>query len=131
MRRSVLLLVLAAGSTLPAPILGEVSPANRAAENQTLVQRLVLDRAAAIASSQRIADEREEQLFVELAAKDRRLRAEEHTRKEAQADLVKVTAERQQLVAESAARSRQFAVEVDEAGREDAFMADSAEPLVH
>src|SRR5437763_6669903 len=104
MRLLILLFVLIAGIILPAPAQGEVPPPDRAAENQALVQRLVLDRAAAVASVQRLADEREEELFAELAAKDRRLRAEQRTRKEAQAELAEGTAEGQRLVDEIAAR---------------------------
>ncbi len=110
MRPSFLLVALIASSILPAPVQGQAPSPDRAAENRALVQRLVLDRAAAVASVQRIADEREEQLFAELAAKDRRLRAEQRTRKGAQTELAQVTEERLRLVDEIAARNRQFAV---------------------
>src|SRR5258706_14136453 len=99
MRLSILLWMLLASSPVPD---------DQAAESRALVQRLVLDRAAAVASVQRIADEREEQLFADLTAKDRRLRAERSTRKEAEAELAKVTAERQRLVDEIANRDRRF-----------------------
>src|SRR5436305_4466618 len=126
MRFSVLVFVLITGLILPAQ--GQVPPPGRDAENQALVQRLVLDRAAAVASVQRIADEREEQLFADLTAKDRRLRAEQRTRKEAQAELAGVTAERQRLVDEIAARNRQFAAEIAEYRRQVASIADSPDP---
>jgi tetratricopeptide (TPR) repeat protein len=128
MRPLLILLTLLASSNLPAPARGEVPSPDRTAETQALVQRLVLDRAAAVASVQRIADEREEQLFAELAAKDRRLRAEQRTRKEAQAELADVTAERQRLVDEIAARNRQFAAEIEEYRRQVASIADSPDP---
>ena len=122
--RSSILLALIASSFLSIPTYGE----DRVAENRALVQRLVLDRAAAVASVQRIADEREEQLFAELAAKDRRLRAEQHKGKKAQAELVEVTAERQRLVNEIAARDRRFAAEIEEYRRQVASIADSPDP---
>jgi tetratricopeptide (TPR) repeat protein len=128
MWRSVLLLTFIANSVLPVPVQGEALPSGRAAENRALVQRLVLDRAAAVASVQRIADEREEQLFAELAAKDQRLRAEQRTRKAAQGELAKVTAERQRLVDEIATRNRQFAAEIEEYRRQVASIADSPDP---
>ena len=128
MRRSVILWALIASSILPAPAQGEDPPPDRAAESRALVQRLVLDRAAAVASVQRIADEKEEQLFAELAAKERRLRAEERTSKEAQAELAEVTAERQRLVDVIAARDRQFAAEIEEYRRQVASIADSPDP---
>jgi tetratricopeptide (TPR) repeat protein len=128
MRLLIILWTLIASSFLPTPVKGEISTPDRAAENRALVQRLVLDRAAAIASVQRIADEREEQLFAELTAKDRRLRAEQSTRKEAQAELAVVTAERQRLVDEIAARDRQFAAEIEEYRRQIASIADSPDP---
>src|SRR5436305_547466 len=126
MRFSVLVFVLITGMILPAQ--GQVPPPDQAAENQALVQRLVLDRAAAVASVQRIADEREEQLFADLAAKDRRLRVEQRTRTAAQAELAEVTAERQRLVDEIASRDRQFAAEIAEYRREVASIADSPDP---
>ena len=98
----------------PVLLLGQAPPPDLSAENRALVQRLVLDRAAAVASVQRIADEREEQLFAELNAKDRRLRAEQGTRKAAQAELAKVTEERQRLVDEIAGRDRRFAAEIED-----------------
>lgn len=55
MQRSFLFVALLASAL---PVRGEAAPANLAAENQALVQRL--DRAAAVAAVQRIADEREE-----------------------------------------------------------------------
>src|SRR5436309_2521973 len=128
MRLSVLVLTLIASSILPAPIQGEVSPPDLAAENRALVQRLVLDRAAAVAAVQRIADEREERLFAELGAKDRRLRIEQRTREAAQGELAEVTAARQRLVDEIAARDRQFAAEITEYRRQVASIADSPDP---
>src|SRR6266545_1290656 len=128
MRLPVLLWVLIASSLLPAPVQGEVPPPDRAAETRALVQRLVLDRAVAVASVQRIADEREEQLFAELAAKDRRLRAEQRTRKAAQTELADVTAERQRLVDQIAARDHQFAAEIGEYRHQVASIADSPDP---
>ena len=124
MRTSAVFLTLIASSFLPIPTYGE----DRAAENRALVQRLVLDRAAAVASVQRIADEREEQLFDELAAKDRSLRAELRTRKAAQAELGEVTVERQRLVDAIAGRERQFAAEIEEYRRQVAAIADSPDP---
>jgi tetratricopeptide (TPR) repeat protein len=124
----VLLLTFIASSLLPTPAQGEVSTPDRAAESRALVQRLVLDRAAAVASVQRIADDREEQLFAELAEKDRRLRTEQRTRKAAQAELAEITAERQRLVDEIAARNRQFAAEIEEYRRQVASIADSPDP---
>jgi len=50
------------------------------ADNRALVERLVADRAAAIVAVQRKADEREEKLWVDLAAKDRKLRSEIRSR---------------------------------------------------
>src|SRR6266545_4973490 len=128
MRLSVLLWILIASSILPASAQGAIPSPDAATETRALVQRLVLDRAAAVASVQRIADEREEQLFADLAAKDRRLRAEQRTRKEAQAELAEVTAERQRLVDEIAARDRQFAAEIEEYRRQVASIADSPDP---
>src|SRR5215813_9869588 len=94
------------------------APSVAGTETQALVQRLVLERAATVASLQRAADEREEQLFADLAAQDRKLRAEQ---KAAQADLAEVTAalagvtaERQKLVDEIAARDRRFAADLGE-----------------
>jgi tetratricopeptide (TPR) repeat protein len=128
MRLSILLLTLIASSTLLAPAQGEVPLSDHASETRALVQRLVLDRAAAVASVQRIADEREEQLFAELTVKDQRLRAEQRTRKEAQAELAEVTAERQRLVDKIASRDRQFAAEIEEYRRQVASIADSPDP---
>src|SRR5262249_37853494 len=123
-----LALALFASSFLPLPVQGEASPPDLAAENRALVERLVLDRAAAVAAAHRSADEREEQLFAELAAKDRRRRSEQRTRAAAQAELAQVTAERQKLVAEIAARDRQFAAEIAEYRRQVASIADSPDP---
>ncbi|HKI03328.1 MAG TPA: hypothetical protein VKK31_15220 [Thermoanaerobaculia bacterium] len=128
MRPSVILLTLIASCILPAPIQAQAPPSDRFAENRALVQRLYLDRAAAVASVQRIADEREEQLFAQLTAKDRRLRAELRTRKAAQSELAEVTAERQRLVDKIAARDRQFAAEIEEYRRQVASIADSPDP---
>jgi tetratricopeptide (TPR) repeat protein len=128
MRTLEVLVALIAISVGPAAASGQAPPPDLAAENRALVQRLVLDRAAAVASVQRIADEREEQLFAELTAKDRRLRAEQRTRKEAQAELAEVTAERQRLVDEIAARNRRFAAEIEEYRRQVASIANSPDP---
>jgi hypothetical protein len=128
LRTLAVLLALIASSVLPAASHGQVSPPDLAAENRALVQRLVLDRAAAIASVKHIANEREEQLLHDLAAKERHLRAEQRTRKEAQAELAEVTAERQHLVDEIAARDRQFAAEIEEYRRQVASIADSPDP---
>jgi tetratricopeptide (TPR) repeat protein len=127
LRRSILWILIAV-CLLPVPVYGEASPSDPGAETRALVQRLVLDRAAAVASVQRIADEREEQLFAELAAKDRRLRTEQRTRKEAQAELAAVTVERQRLVDEIAARDFQFAAEIGEYRRQVASIAESPDP---
>jgi tetratricopeptide (TPR) repeat protein len=127
LRRSILWILIAV-CLLPVPVYGESSPSDPGAETRALVQRLVLDRAAAVASVQRIADEREEQLFAELAAKDRRLRTEQRTRKEAQAELAAVTVERQRLVDEIAARDFQFAAEIGEYRRQVASIAESPDP---
>ena len=124
MRLSIILLTLIASSFLPIPAYGE----DRNAESRALVQRLVLERAAAVASVQRIADEREEQLFAELAAKERRWRAEQHKSRKAQSELAKVTAERQRLVDEIANRDRRFAAEIEEYRRQVASIADSPDP---
>ncbi|HEX9737498.1 MAG TPA: tetratricopeptide repeat protein [Thermoanaerobaculia bacterium] len=97
-------------------------------ERAVLVQRLVLDRAAAIAAVQRVADFREEQLFAELAEKDRQLRAEIGEGAAAQAELAAVTAERQRLVDDLAARHRQFAAEIGEYRRQVASIASSPDP---
>ena len=127
-RRLVLSLVLVACFGLATTAQGQAPPPDRAAEARALVQRLVLYRAAAVAAVQRIADEREKQLFDDLAAKDRRLRAEQRTRKEAQAELADVTAERLRLVNEIATRNRQFAAEIEEYRRQVASIADSPDP---
>src|SRR5436305_5288746 len=128
MRLSVLVVALLASSILPASIQAEVSPPDREAENRALVQRLVLDRAAAVAAVQRVADEREERLFAELGVKDRRLRSEQRTRTAAQAELAEVTAARQRVVDEIASRDRQFAAEIAEYHRQVASIADSPDP---
>src|SRR5436305_10404760 len=128
MQLSVLVLTLLASSILPAPMQAEVSPPDREAENRALVQRLVLDRAAAVAAVQRVADEREERLFAELGKKDRSLRLEQRTRVAAQAELAEVTAARQRLVDEIASRDRQFAAEIAEYRRQAASIADSPDP---
>src|SRR5579872_5199612 len=128
MRLSFLVFTLLAGGLLPSLVQGEVSSADRMAESRALVQRLVLDRAAAVAALQRVADEREERLFAELAEKDRRLRREQKTRAAAQAELAEVTAARQHLVDEIAARDRQFAAEIGEYRRQVASIADSPDP---
>jgi tetratricopeptide (TPR) repeat protein len=135
MWRSVFLLTLIASTILPVPAQSEAPPSDRAAETRALVQRLVLDHAASIASERRISDEREDQLFKDLVTKDRKLRAEQKIRKEAQADLEEVasalaavTAERQHLVEEIAARDREFAVEIGEYGERIASIADSPDP---
>lgn len=47
MRLLIILWILIASSLLPAPAKGQISAPDRAAENRALVQRLVLDRAAA------------------------------------------------------------------------------------
>ncbi|MDX2000212.1 MAG: tetratricopeptide repeat protein, partial [Thermoanaerobaculia bacterium] len=95
---------------------------------QALIQRLVLDRAATIAAVQRTADEREQRILAELDAKDRRLRAELGHRKAAQAELARVTADRQKLVDEIAARDRQFAAEIAEYRKQVASIASSPDP---
>src|SRR3954454_14406275 len=128
LRKSVLVAALLANAILSVPVHGEVALAGHAVETQALVQRLVLDRAAAVASVQRIADEREEKLFAELNAKDRRLRSEQSTRKAAQRELAEVTEARQHLVDEIAARDRKFAAEIAEYRRQVASIADSPDP---
>ena len=81
------------------------------ADERALVERLVLDRAAAIVAVQRRADEREESLWADLAARDRQLRAESQSRVVAEAELgarqtelAQLTAQRQELVADLADR---------------------------
>jgi tetratricopeptide (TPR) repeat protein len=128
MRPSVLSLALLACGLVPALAQGQAAHSDIAAQNRALIQRLVLDRAAAIAAAQRLADEREEKLFAELAAKDRRLRAERRTLKATQDQLAQVTAERQCLVDEIAARDRQFAAEIAEYRRQVASIANSPDP---
>ena len=127
MRASALHWTLALCGAFPAAQ-AESPQADVAAETRALVQRLVLDRAAAIAAVQRIADEREERLFAELAVKDRRLRAESGSRAAAQTDLARVTAERQRLVDEIATRDRQFAAEIAEYRKQVASIANSPDP---
>lgn len=134
MRLRVILLALIVSSLQPALVQGEVFPPG-GAESQALVERLVLERAATVAAERRVADEREGQLFAELAAKDRKLRAEQKTRRAAQADLAEVTSalaavttERQHLVEEIAARDRRFAAEIREYGQQIASIANSPDP---
>jgi tetratricopeptide (TPR) repeat protein len=110
-------------------------PSVSGTETQALVQRMVLERAASIAALQRVADEREEQLFADLAAKDRKLRAEQKAKKAAQADLAQVaaalagvTAERQKLVDEIAARDRRFGADLEEYQNQIASIANSPDP---
>jgi tetratricopeptide (TPR) repeat protein len=128
MRHQRLCVTLIACSFLPASLQGEAPLADRAAENRALVQRLVLDRAAAVAAVQRVADEHEEQLFSELAANGRRLRVEQRTGKDVKAELLELTAARQQLVDRLAARDRRFAAEIEEYRRQVASIVDSPDP---
>lgn len=142
MRPSVLSLALLACGLVTALPLAQAAQSDIAAQNRALVQRLVLDRAAAIATAQRLADEREEKLFAELTAKDRQLRSERRALEAAQAELAQVaaerqrlvdeiaevTAERQGLVDEIAARDRQFAAEIAEYRRQVASIASSPDP---
>ena len=96
MRSSILsfLLTLLLSGTLPASLSGNTPIPNRIAETNALVQRLVLDRAAAVAAVQRASDEKEQELFAELALKDRRLRSEQQKHQKARAELERVTEER-------------------------------------
>src|SRR6476660_1717827 len=123
-----LALTLVASSTIMPIAQSKVSLPDSQAEKRELVQRLVLERAAAIAKLQRIADEREEQLFAELAAKDHSLRSERRSRAAIQAELSQVTADRQRLVDQIAARNRQFAADIAEYRRQVASIADSPDP---
>jgi tetratricopeptide (TPR) repeat protein len=135
MRRSILVLTLLAIGLLPSPATAEASSSDLGAESRALVQRLVLDRAAAVAAAQRAADEREQQLFAELAKKDAGLRSEMRTRKAAEASLGEVTAalnevtaERQRLVDQIASRDLRFAADIAEYRRQVASIADSPDP---
>lgn len=120
----VLSMLLASSPVLSSPALH----AESALDTQALVQRLVLERAATVAALQRVADEREEQLFADLAAKDRKLRAEQKAKREAQADLAEVTSQRQTLVDEIAARDRRFAAEISEYRKQVVSIASSPDP---
>ena len=130
MRLSFLVAALLASAVLPVLARAEITPADHVpadpgAESRALVQRLVLDRAAAVVAVQRVADEREEKLFAELAAKDRLLRKEQRTRIAAQSELADVTEQRQRLVDELASRDRKFATEIAQYRRQVAAIASS------
>ncbi len=141
--RHLIFLIVAQAATAvwgqPAPATPGSSPSRAAsdlnAESRALVERLVADRAAAIVVVQRKADEREERLWADLAAKDRRLRSEIHSRAAAQAELAgkraeltQVMAQRLRLVDELAARDRQFAAEIGEYRKQVASIAGSPDP---
>lgn len=95
---------------------------------QAVVERLVVERAATIVALQRRADAREEALLAELAARDRRLRAQAGAQAAARTELERVTAQRRGLLEAIAARDRQLAAEVEEYRRQVASIAESPDP---
>src|SRR5262249_12652187 len=111
-------------------------------ERRALVQRLTLDHAATMVATQKQADAREQQLFAELDAKDRRLRLRERAlRQEAQKragveaelralviELETTTRQRQEAVDTLAAHNRQFAIEIAEYRKQVASLAGSPDP---
>ena len=115
---------------------------DRDAETRALVQRLTLDRATTIVVLQKRADEREQQLFEELAQKTRALRSraaalrqEAAARAAAVAELEGVTRElatvdraRQEAVDQLTDRDRQFAADMQEYRRQVASIANSPDP---
>ena len=132
--------------TLIICLLGPVSPAlaqrDLDADSRALVQRLTLDRAATIVVIQKKADDREQELFAQLEAKNSRLRARELAlRRESQrraaaeselkaiaGELAEITRQRQDAVNALAARDRQFAIEIEEYRRQMASIAGSPDP---
>ncbi|MBN8284911.1 tetratricopeptide repeat protein, partial [Zoogloea sp.] len=117
----------------PAPgLAAPVSTIDADAEQKTLVDRLVLDRATTLATGEKRAFDRERTLLAQLDERDKQLRRSLAQRKQSEADaasaraeLLQVTAERERLVADIAARDATYRAELAEYRRIIASLASS------
>ena len=133
-RQRVVTVVLLGCALLPATpaYAAPVGVIDRDAEQKTLVDRLVLDRATTLATAEKRAFDRERTLLAQLDERDKQLRRSLAQRKQSEADaastraeLLHVTAERERLVADIAARDATYRAELAEYRRIIASLASS------
>lgn len=111
------------------------SETDRDAQVRELTERLVLDRAASLAASQRRSLEREATLLAELEQRDKQLRRALAQQNQSAAETARLgnelhalTSERQRLVDELSARDSAYRLELAEYRRLIAALADSPNP---
>ncbi|MEM9292354.1 MAG: tetratricopeptide repeat protein [Acidobacteriota bacterium] len=124
----------AASSEVASPTVQQAS-ALASAERRALVERLVLDRAAAIVALQREAEEREGILLARLTERDRELRValagravQEEELRSLRVELEEVTRERSRLVDQLGEQDRRLAAEIATYREQVASLADSPDP---
>jgi tetratricopeptide (TPR) repeat protein len=118
-------LALAVASTVGA---ATPSGADLDAPTKALVERLVLERAASLATAQRRADEGVRGLLTQLAQKDKALRSQQIRTSAVERELEAVTAERWRLIGEIEDRDAQFKIELAAYRRAVVGLASSPSP---
>ena len=114
-KHRIVALAILSGGLLPATpaLTAPASAIDRDAEQKTLVDRLVLDRATTLTTAEKRAFDRERTLLAQLDERDKQLRRSLAQRKQSEAEaastrseLLHVTAERERLVADIATAER-------------------------